>query len=103
MTNESFGASLTRGWNEYHRGAAAFDLALVSLFAVVALGFRDAFAAGLWVGIVASIVLRSRVRAVERIPRAVLTVGSTRRSTRESYRFRRFAAATYARPRGEIS
>jgi hypothetical protein len=72
MRSESLSATLARAWCEYLRSAAAFDLALVSLFAVVALGFRHAFAAGLWVGILASIVLRSRVRTVERIPRAVL-------------------------------
>jgi len=72
MRNSSPVASLVRAWHEYLRGAAVFDLALVSLFAVVALGLRHAFAAALWIGIVASIVLRSRARVTEPLPRAWL-------------------------------
>jgi len=73
MRYRSLGAaSLVRAWHEYLRGAAVFDLALVSLFAVVALGLRHAFAAALWIGIVASIVLRSRARVTEPLPRALL-------------------------------
>lgn len=57
------------GWDAYLEGAAAFDLAIVSLFAVVALGYRDAITTGLWVSFVTSRLVRARRRA-DPFPRA---------------------------------
>jgi hypothetical protein len=49
-----------RGWDAYLEGAAAFDLALVSLVAIAALGYRDAITTGLWVSFLTSRLVRSR-------------------------------------------
>lgn len=75
MRNATLGRVAQR-WSEYLRGTAAFDLALVSLFVLVALGFRHAFVAGLWIGIATSIVLRLQGGAIVRVPRAVLLRGA---------------------------
>jgi hypothetical protein len=58
----------------YLRGGAAFDLTLLSLVGVAALGFRHELAIGLWLTILGVVVNRLRSRDREPIPRAQLVL-----------------------------
>lgn len=73
---------MRRNLAAYLAGPAAFDLAMASVLAIVALGYREAIAIGLWLALVVAAFAERYSTACKPLPRAWLVPSPTRRSTR---------------------